>query len=118
MDICKRIPVIPVFVWFFLDKKTSKVFLFTGMCSVDILIFQCQIHIVRFVIGLYLTNHMPSTQKTKSYSLPNTYITKLSSTTRHLFRDTFKETGDLSRRILGLLIKLSWRTEGNGGRIH
>lgn len=91
MDICKRIPVIPVFVWVFLDKKTSKVFLFTGMCSVDIiLIFQCKIHIVRFVIGLYLTNHMPSTQKTKSYSLPNTYITKLSSTTRHLFRDTFE----------------------------
>lgn len=85
MDICKRIPVIPVFVCFFLDKKTLKVFLFTGMCIV-----KCQIHTVRFVIGLYLTNHMPSTQKTKSYSLPNTYITKLSSTTRHLFRDTFE----------------------------
>lgn len=32
---------------------------------------------------------MPSTQ-TKSYSLPNTNFTKLSCTTRHLFRDTFE----------------------------
>lgn len=90
------------------------------MCSVDIiLIFQCQIHIVRFVIGLYLTNHMPSTQKKQKVILCQTLISQNLVAQHGIYSATrLKETGDLSRRILCLLIKLSWRTEGNGGRIH
>lgn len=74
MDICKPIPVMTVFVWVFLDKKTSKVFLFTGMCSVDIiLIFQCKIHIVRFVIGLFNKSHAFNAKNKKLFFAKHLY---------------------------------------------